>query len=325
MESLYNGAAALIRSELSKAIFIHCSSHRLNLCVASCSISIVREVMDNCKAIADFFNLSPKRQDYLIENVKKHLPASNHFILKDAHVCRTIWVERIDGLERTIELHVPVLKSIEDIRFNKRGEENGAWNNNTVTLAAGLHKKLSGFEFIMALKVVSKLIGFTKQAAVLLQRTEMDLLDVKSEVNLVMDKCTKFWSNIDVEHQKLHSEAVEMATRVGETPSMPRIVTRQIHRANFPASTPEAYYRINLTENFLAHLITSREDRFGDDSLVVYKGFCIVPGVMLKYLKAKKPWRSELQHFVEFYKTDLANIEGLGAELEMWEARWLRE
>ena len=153
----------------------------------------------------------------------------------------------------------------------------------------------------------------------------MDLLDVKSEVNLVMDKCTKFWSNINVEHQKLHSEAVEMATRVGETPSMPRIVTRQIHRANFPASTPEAYYRINLTENVLAHLITSREDRFGDDSLVVYKGFCIVPGVMLKYLKAKKPWRSELQHFVEFYKTDLANIEGLGAELEMWEARWLRE
>ena len=97
--------------------------------------------------------MSPKRQDYLIENVKKHLPASNHFILKD--VCRTRWVERINGLERTIELYVPVLKTIEDIRFNKRGEENGAWNNNTVTLAAGLHKKSSGFEFIIALKVLS--------------------------------------------------------------------------------------------------------------------------------------------------------------------------
>ena len=90
---------------------------------------------------------------------------------------------------------------------------------------------------------------------------EMDLLDVKSEVNLVMDKRTKFRSNINVEHQKLHSEAVEMATRVGETPSMPRIVTRQIHRANSPASTPEAYYRINLHEKFLAHLITSLHGR----------------------------------------------------------------
>ena len=54
---------------------------------------------------------------------------------------------------------------------------------------------------------------------------------------------------------------------------------------------------------------------------MVYKGFCIVPGVMLKYLKAKKPWRSELQHFVEFYETDLPNTEELGAELEMWKAR----
>ena len=62
-----------------------------------------------------------------------------------------------------------------------------------------------------------------------------------------------------------------------------------------------------------------------DYSLVVYKGFCNVPGVMLKYLKAKKPWRSERQRFVEFYETDLPNNEGLGAELEMWEVRWLRE
>ena len=78
-----------------------------------------------------------------------------------------------------------------------------------MTLAAGLHKKLSGFEVIIALKVVSKLIGFTKQATVLLQRTEMDLLDVKSEVNLVMDKCTKFRSNINVEHQKLHTRLLK--------------------------------------------------------------------------------------------------------------------
>ena len=55
---IYNGAAALIRSEFKKAIFVHCSSHRLNLCVAaSCSIQIVREMMDNIKSTADFFTL----------------------------------------------------------------------------------------------------------------------------------------------------------------------------------------------------------------------------------------------------------------------------
>ncbi|CAB4012011.1 52 kDa repressor of the inhibitor of the kinase-like [Paramuricea clavata] len=92
---IYNhGTAALIRSEYNKAIFVHCSNHRLNLCVAaSCSIQIVREMMDNCKSIADFFNLSPKRQEYLIENIKSYLPDStmNHFVFKD--VCRTRWIE----------------------------------------------------------------------------------------------------------------------------------------------------------------------------------------------------------------------------------------
>jgi hypothetical protein len=56
---IYNGTVALIRSEYNKAIFVHCSNHRLNLCVAaSCSIQIMREMMDNCKSIADFFNLA---------------------------------------------------------------------------------------------------------------------------------------------------------------------------------------------------------------------------------------------------------------------------
>ena len=153
----------------------------------------------------------------------------------------------------------------------------------------------------------------------------MDLLHVKSEVNLIKEKCTTFHSNINVEHQKLYKQAVEMAASVGETPSMPRIVTQQIHRANSPASTPEVYYCINVTENFLAHLIASLEDKFGNYSMVIYEGFCIVPSVMLKLVKAKKPWENELQRFVDFYKNDLSNIEGLGAELEMWEARWLRE
>ena len=58
---IHNGAAALFRSEYNKAIFVHCSSHRLNLCVvASCSIQIVREMMDNCETIADFFKLVTK-------------------------------------------------------------------------------------------------------------------------------------------------------------------------------------------------------------------------------------------------------------------------
>ena len=246
---IYNGTAALIRSEYNKAIFVHCSNHRLNLCVAaSCSIQIVREMMDNCKSIADFFNLSPKQQEYLIENIKTYLPDSNRFVLKD--VCRTRWIERIDGLERTLELYVPIMKTVEGIRKNVRTPNLQKWNPKTITLAAGLHKKLMGFEFIIALKVVSKIIGFTRKTTVILQKTEMDLAGVKSEIDSVLGKCSTFRSNINTEHGKLYQEAVENGAKVGELPTMPGIVQTQIHRPNAPAKTPEDYYRINLTENW---------------------------------------------------------------------------
>ena len=55
--------------------------------------------------------------------------------------------------------------------------------------------------------------------------------------------------------------------------------------------------------------------------MVIYKGFHIVPSVMLTVVKAKKPWKNGLQRFVDFSKNDLPNIEGRSAELEMWEAR----
>ena len=136
------------------------------------------------------------------------------------------------------------------------------WNAKTVTLATALHKKLAGFEFIIALKVVSKIIGFTRKAAVLLQKTEMNLAGVKSEIDTLREKCYAFRSNIDIEHGKLYKEVVDVGGKVKELPTMPRIVQTQIYRPNAPAQTPEDYYRINLTENFLAHLITSLNEKF---------------------------------------------------------------
>ena len=81
------------------------------------------------------------------------------------------------------------------------------------TLATALHKKLASFELIIALKVVSKIIGLTRKATVLLQKTEMDLAVVKSEIDKLREKCCAFRSNIDIEHGKLYKEAVEIGEK----------------------------------------------------------------------------------------------------------------
>ena len=68
---------------------------------------------------------------------------------------------------------------------------------------------------------------------------------------------------------------------------MPRIVQTQIYRPNAPAQTPEDYYRINLTENFLAHLITSLNEKFDEWTLITYEGFSIIPIVLVEDVKKK--------------------------------------
>ncbi len=85
------GLAARIRQTIKWALYTHCTSLRLNLCVAaSCRIQSVKSMMDNIKVISKFFNNLPKRQILLEKMVSNHLPNYKHDKLID--VCRTRWV-----------------------------------------------------------------------------------------------------------------------------------------------------------------------------------------------------------------------------------------
>ena len=96
---------------------------------------------------------------------------------------------------------------------------------------------------------------------------------------------------------------------------MLRIVQTQIYRPNAPALTPEHYYRINLTGNFLAHLITSLNEKFDESTLITYEGFSIIPIVLVEDVKKNIPWKDKLKKFIDFYKSDLSNIEGLDSRI----------
>ena len=64
--------------------------------------------------------------------------------------------------------------------------------------------------------------------------------------------------------------ASDIANTIGVQPTMPRIASRQEHRANAEANDPEAYYRRNMCLPFLDHLIEGIDSRF-DKYGKVYK------------------------------------------------------
>ena len=63
MAGIQKGTAARITLEYPLSLYFHCFCHRLNLCVQrTCTVQLVRNVMDQISEVLHFFNYSPKRQ-----------------------------------------------------------------------------------------------------------------------------------------------------------------------------------------------------------------------------------------------------------------------
>ena len=130
MSGRLNGASSLIRAEHDKAIYVHCMNHRLNLCVAdTCQLPLVRNMMDVVRKLSEFFDNSSKRQQHLISKFRVLMHAANHFVL--VNVCRTRWIEHIDGMDRIVELLHPLVYTLEDISMNRNAPSDGNWNQNS--------------------------------------------------------------------------------------------------------------------------------------------------------------------------------------------------
>ena len=92
----YDGAGAMAGSEKGVAsrilrihrlaVYIHCFAHRLNLSIMKVTnITLVRDVFDHTRVIADFFTNSPKRAEFL-EHIFSELDG---IVRKLINICRT--------------------------------------------------------------------------------------------------------------------------------------------------------------------------------------------------------------------------------------------
>lgn len=211
-------------------------NHRLNLCIAdTCQLPIVRNMMDIVRKISNFFNNSPKRQQHLIAKIRELLPRANHTVLID--VCRTRWIERIDGMDRIVEFLYPVTATLEDISLNRNSPRDSTWNPTSRHDAQSLINAIN-FSFIVSLVIVRHILGLTRPLTVKLQQKAMDLLKAKDELALLKSVLEDMSTDIDNRHHNLYQKAVTIARQVAVQPEMPRIAQRQMHRNNAPAATP---------------------------------------------------------------------------------------
>ena len=77
MSGARSGCQAVIQRHAPKAVYVHCSSHRLNLAIVSaCKIAAFRNAESYIGEISRFFDFSPKRQRLFDKAVEKMTSAS---------------------------------------------------------------------------------------------------------------------------------------------------------------------------------------------------------------------------------------------------------
>ena len=143
MACAVNHTAALISAQYPLALYMHCSSHCLNLAVVkTLQITSVRNMMGMIERVHTFFQLIQRDRLALEKAITDIQPASRVHKLKD--MCRTRWLQRIDAIDVFKCLHKCVVTCMEGIC----NDGPGLWSPDALTDARSLQPAMATTYFI---------------------------------------------------------------------------------------------------------------------------------------------------------------------------------
>ena len=176
MTGRIRGAAAIITSIYSLALYLYCSSHSLNLAVKSLEVQSVQNMIGVIKKVTLFFHAHPKHQ-------RKHekqdttTPTSSVHKLKD--LCRTRWVERIDAVQRFKDLFCSILSCFESISV----EGHHSWSSDSLTDSSTLLLAITTTDFSSTLVITSHNLSILKQLTKSLQAESEEIVEAVWEID----------------------------------------------------------------------------------------------------------------------------------------------
>ena len=279
MAGKYSGVLARILQINPLAMYTHCASHRLNLCVASAfNDQNVSNMMDRVRCISDFFNNFPRRQQLLEHTIKNLKLDVKHTKLFD--VCRTRWILRIDGLARFLEMYEAIVETMLIISQNS----DRSWNS-CAGDASSFWSLLLNFNFLFTLTAVRNCLGYTHSATEQLQGPQIDMLKGLQMIKITMCSLQTARTEIDFYHQKWFDDASEIARNVGAPIVSYRVCKTQIYRSNSPSLDVSNHYKTNISIPFLDHLLQEFLTRFSTENCIALSGIAIIPAVLRSQYK----------------------------------------
>ncbi|KAL4091320.1 hypothetical protein QTP88_026023 [Uroleucon formosanum] len=116
MGGRFRGVQAIIKNMYPKALYTHCVSHSLNLCLSDATKSQdIRNAFGIISECCSFFNSSAKRTTVLQNKIKEIKPNSQSTKLKS--LCETRWVLRHEAVMLFKKFLEPVVAALEEVKL----------------------------------------------------------------------------------------------------------------------------------------------------------------------------------------------------------------
>ena len=195
------GVQGRLASENPKAVYMHCNSHILNLCIVqACSLPLIRNMNSTITETSYFFKNSAKRQAFLEKVVNNETST-----VKVKDLCRTRWIYRHEAYENFFILFEYLITVMEAIvsRDDAYGEMN--WDSNTIVAANGLLNMYTKFSFIISFIATMNVMAIIKPISIKLQSVYYDIVKAYSVVQSVIKELSTLRGSVDIWAKKYPS------------------------------------------------------------------------------------------------------------------------
>lgn len=296
MSGKEGGVQAILCRRYKNARYFHCSSHKLNLVVNDLNaIPEIRNTISTIKDTINFFRESVLRRN-LIPNVPR--------------LCETRWSEKHKGIRVFKEHFLEIMEALETCCT----EGNVA----TRKSAFQLHAAASKGSFIVAIILVAKYSALLEPVVNALQSIALDVVQASQHIQRIIELLRNHRDDAENITNEILKDAnhITVSLGLGDINSLPlRIVSRQQHRSNPPASNPSEFWRRSVIIPYLDSIISSLELRFSSDNTPAFALTYLHPLHMMPMSLAELKEKTE--SFNQFY-----HLEGIYSEIELWRKIW---
>lgn len=316
MSSSGAGVQGRLLADNPKAVYIHCNSHILNLCIVqACSLPAIRNMNATVTESAAFFENSSKRQGFFEDVIDRRTST-----VKVKDLCRTRWAYRHSAYENFFKLYKYLVATMKAIvsRNSQYGEMN--WDGKTLVAATGLLTMYRTFSFILSFVAAMNVMAIIKPISIKLQFRYYDIVKAYSQVKSVIDELNALRGSDGMLHA-WYVQAEDLAREVDVTPRAPRTAGRQSHRDNTEHNTAEEYYRRCTVLPLLDNFIQQMNERFSSTQVIAAKLLDLVPSSICTHSESQV----SLAEVTSFYDSDLPNSAVVTTEAWRWRTKWLAE